>query len=455
MPYIFLNQLGEYGRENHAENINYIPEESKDSFLGSFIGNRERFQAQHYQNFIKYKKTDFARNNEGFSVINLINAPEDLPDTYFRRQLIYLIYSRIQNGEIKAIKDVSMRGNPETATISLKDLLGDEGITLYQYALQEEVNSPEYRLVVVNEAISHVEGNKTLQRPIMYVAGPSGCGKSYSSQFLSQYACDMLEKDPDNDSGNVFISIDGGIGRDVSQMRRLMILLSNVCGYTGVKDLYDYSNGIIAPIKNHLLEAAIDTPGVGIIIPETFSKLVIPFNSSSAMKRLNELEDSTLIFTRIKSEHYPSMRKTVKDMGDSRSWKSEGYYDLMDYDLNRASLKESKKYNPQYFENGRKGSYKAQKQYMNLHHSPKLLIECVYDLQYLKPEGDDWVPARYFEKEARPFSQRVYNDWHQTDRTVSLPAYAKAHPEPEMRFSSEAREALEENSPYVHKNLNM
>ncbi|KTD14934.1 Uncharacterised protein [Legionella israelensis] len=41
MPYIFLNQLGEYGRENHAENINYIPEESKDSFLDSFIGNRE------------------------------------------------------------------------------------------------------------------------------------------------------------------------------------------------------------------------------------------------------------------------------------------------------------------------------------------------------------------------------------------------------------------------------
>ncbi|WP_126339838.1 hypothetical protein [Legionella spiritensis] len=196
-----------------------------------------------------------------------------------------------------------------------------------------------------------------------------------------------------------------------------------------------------------MLEVAINSPNLGIIIPETFSKLVIPGKISGTMNELHGLENSTLIFTRIKSEHYPGMKKTVKDMGDSRSWKSEGHYDMFDYDLNRVSLKESKKYNAEYFENGRKGSFKAQQQYLSMRNSPRLLIECIYDLQYLKPEGDDWVPARYFEEGARPFSMRVYDYWLDSDRAISLPEFAQNYPEPEMRFSEEATNALNEYSP--------
>src|SRR5690606_34302890 len=104
-------------------------------------------------------------------------SPELLPGNYFRKQLIFLIYSRIHSGDIRVLDDIVIREiNPGKATVSLSKLLGKEGVELYKYALQEEVSSREYRLAVANDAISHIEGNKTMQRPIIYVAGPSGCG---------------------------------------------------------------------------------------------------------------------------------------------------------------------------------------------------------------------------------------------------------------------------------------
>jgi sigma54-dependent transcription regulator len=121
--------------------------------------------------------------------------------------------------------------SPETATISIEHLLGTEEysgkkmLELYQKALKEEVNSEGFRDAVFNASTNHVEGKSWEKRPAIIIGGPSGSGKSYAATGVLEALSVVLPRQAnDQHTGNDVTTIDGGIVREQSQMRKLMIL---------------------------------------------------------------------------------------------------------------------------------------------------------------------------------------------------------------------------------------
>ncbi|WP_131778848.1 hypothetical protein [Legionella bozemanae] len=349
--------------------------------------------------------------------------PNDSSDPqFFRKKLIKYIQTHpfpVFEGDPK-IRET----NPEEATIEMEKLLGKQGVHLYKLALQEEMCSREFRDAVVIKSTSHLDGPKWRERPVVIVAGPSASGKSYAAKAAINKANHFLEADFHDMSGNDVIAADGGIIREVSQMRKLVIQLANNQGYTGISDLYSKSNSLMDRIKDRVREAAFLTPGLGVVIPETFTSWVVSNKGKNMLKKIEDLSDTKHIFTRVEGHERSNFKKVVAFMGSRRAWKTKDFTE-QELDLNREGLSESKAYNSNAFFLGELGSKHAET-WFKKKSKDKLNMIITNDLILLKPDPDqlgNWIAAEANDEGARLFSESAYKQWQELSSKPDLIDY--------------------------------
>ncbi|EHL29500.1 hypothetical protein [Legionella drancourtii] len=393
-----------------------------------------QYQAHHKRKIASYKEAN------GISEDKRLFAAQK--PHYFRQQLIEYI-AQLAPPHFSGDEN-ERKTHPELATLKMEELLGPKGRMLYLLALEEEMHSREYRHAVVMRATTHYDGAKWKERPVVIVAGPSGCGKSFAAQSAVKTANRFLAADEHNMDGNNVIAADGGICREVSQMRKLVIQVANNQGYAGIKDLHAQSK-VLEEVKSRVQAAAFASPEVGVVIPETFSKWIDPTDPiKNFMKKIDKLSNTKLIFARVKGEQEEDVFNLIKQvlpgfnlmqqmlsrladnapstfqrivafMGSRRAWKVEGFTPTP-LDLNTKELTESKAYNWKGFLFGVVGSYLAE-QWFREHSKDKLSMIITNDLILLKRDPhsttETWLPAEENDKGARLFSRHAYEAWLQ------------------------------------------
>ncbi|KTD48765.1 hypothetical protein Lrub_1116 [Legionella rubrilucens] len=333
---------------------------------------------------------------------------------YFRKKLIAHIAA------IEAGKEPSYKGDahkravdPASATISMQDFLGKEGVKLYRLALEEELNSREYRNALFHASTDHYPGEKWAERPAIIVSGPSASGKTVATQAAVAQAARFLPKEKPLDySGNDVVAIDGGKAREVSQIRKLVIQAANHKGFSGIKDLHKQS-AILEKAKDSMREAVMKSD-LGFVIPETFSSWSIPFHKiHDLMKRIDALPGTKQLFSRVVGEEPSMFQKIVNFMGNRRAWKRSGFEEQLDLDLNERRISESKAYGAGGFSFGVKGSEKAET-WFKRHSKDKLSMTITNDLMLVRehpPDSDHWQKAEPGEPGVELVSQRVFHYW--------------------------------------------
>ncbi|MDR3501043.1 MAG: hypothetical protein P4L79_00495 [Legionella sp.] len=357
---------------------------------------------------------------------------------FFRQQLIEYIENH-KLPEFKSGTPDNRATDPESATINMKELLGEEGVKLYKLALEEEMNSKAFRYAVAEASTTHYEGPKwKKERPVVIVAGPSGCGKSHAAQNALKTANRFLPTDDQDMSGNNVIAADGGIVREVSQMRKLLVQVALNQGYTGIEDLHSKSK-VLEKTKRYVQAAAFATPDIGVVIPETFSKWVIPLSPiKGLMKRIDALENTKQIFTRVEGADEETFKRTVGFMGSRRAWKTKDFdkHQAIDLNISKDDICESKAYGANGFGAGKSGS-KSAENWFNKYSKDKLSMVITNDLLLLKPDPSNpkgpWLPAAKNDEGTTLISKSVYDKWLALPEVAQKPAlmdYYKEHAKP-------------------------
>ncbi|MFI4962907.1 MAG: hypothetical protein ACHP6H_03520, partial [Legionellales bacterium] len=99
--------------------------------------------------------------------------------------------------------------HPDDASASLEELLGKEGVVLYNLALEEEVNSKEFMNALFCKSTQKIEGATWLQRPVIFVAGVSASGKSFAVGLIFKMANRFISKGSSSEQGNYAVAVEG------------------------------------------------------------------------------------------------------------------------------------------------------------------------------------------------------------------------------------------------------
>ncbi len=311
----------------------------------------------------------------------------------------------------------SEKTSPEQDVVLLKDFLGGaKFLDLYHAAVAEERNSQAFRDAVFLASKKHYEGSKWLNRLVLWVGGPSASGKSYGADaVIKKLDSEIMQVDDLQQTGNDVIFIDGGIEREVSQMRQLVLQAAIKKGYAGIKDLHKHTElGIKGKIKQAALKA-----NLNIAIPSTFTRPL----AYKKTRLYDKLENTVQIF----SEVIPAkgmeagFSGVVERLGNTRAW-------LQDY-RSKATEKwkvminnlhigiESKSYNPAIFDRGTKMSRLARKYYMK-HSKDKIHVEIQNDLIFVHKKDGAWVRCEKGEVvTAVKTSARDFDRWENESAT--------------------------------------
>lgn len=351
---------------------------------------------------------------------------------YFRQKFLKHLEARmdkVPNYDYKKNADI-IKNNPEKATISMVDLLDSTGVKLYKMALKEEMNSKEYMNALLDHSteMEKFKDASWAKRPIVFVGGPSGGGKSFAATSVINAASKYIGKTKDGNGINKVISVDGGITREVSQMRKLLVKLANNKGYTAISDLHDKS-GALEKAKKRLFEYAINQPDAGMVIPETFSKFKLPGNYAKKMlERVLKEKNSQMIFTRVVGMDPDKFKEVVAIMGKSRAMKTKDFDTPSKLDLNSKPDCESKKYGASGFKYGVTGSESAEAYVAKLEENLINMI-VVNDLIAVQKIGDNnWTEKINYSHNGaiEKISARMFKAWRGLgENRPSLEEYTK------------------------------
>lgn len=290
---------------------------------------------------------------------------------------------------------------------SMKDLLGKEGIKLYEAACAEENNTKAFRDAVFLSSTESYGGPKWSERLVVWVGGPSASGKSFGTSGLINNL-----NDPDSDAlkrvegssiedKNHVVSIDGGKEREMSQMRQMVLQLGLAQGFSGVEDIESYSKNI--KTKGFIQKAVLADGKLNMVVPATFTD---PGGKHEGMmKDFSKEQGTTQIFAQVrgvpstdKVNGLDQFKQTVKKMGMSRAFRlklpdkiSKNIDKLKMVDLvkpnNRNIGVESKNYDPLIFDFGVKQSNAMRKTFEEMckkNEKPLNYYEITNDLVYVK-----------------------------------------------------------------------
>ncbi len=306
--------------------------------------------------------------------------------TYFRNKFIQYLE--------KKIKEFTEKSGPKEKTIqvSTEVLLGSDGLALYKLALEEEAHSRQYFNAVLESSKMTVDGKPWGETPPMIiVGGPSGSGKSYAARAITEHLATKIQKEKiapvsdleekvfdriPSDKQTTFLSIDGGITREVSEMRKLVIQYGEFIGKQAT-DFEDISKEKLKNIKDLIKEYAKVKTEWGIILPETFASAkkkkikeaqeIADSKEASVLENkeddshedeqdeLDELaktasglyqnekkSDRHIIFTRVTGEDEDNFKKIVETQAENRAFKSQGTITSFDLHLDSKKIPEWK-----------------------------------------------------------------------------------------------------------------
>lgn len=420
-----IGQIGHYS----AENSNQKAEDA--DFVSQRLTGKGTEKLQ--EGMLAYKlqyETKIERYKEKYSLSD-VNGENDINHRqFFREQFIQWVAAKNASEGNRYKGEPELRETkPDKATITMENLLDKQGKALYRLALEEEMNSSEYMNAVFRTSTSHFEGEKWAQRPVIIVAGPSGCGKSYAAQAAVEKTKQFLPKVDGEQSGNDVVAVDGGVAREVSQIRKLAIQLANNKGYTGIADLHAQSK-VLEPVKDRIREAAFATPTLGVVIPETFSSYTNPFDDKrKLLHRIINMEGTRAVFCRVDGETPSSFKNIVAFMGSRRAWKTSNFKE-QPLDLNNSEITESKAYGAGGFKFGQLGSKTAEEEFKK--NAKEDLCMLITNELLLKkeasPGSNQWLDASQDDKGAILVSRRIFDGWQQlsSDEKPTLQEYMKA-----------------------------
>ncbi|KTD65181.1 hypothetical protein Lsan_0856 [Legionella santicrucis] len=306
----------------------------------------------------RQRAEEFAKKINGYGVNTNFDSPKYFRELYWDHINVAF---RAEDNYIDPKKKKYFESNElEKAGTKLRHFLGDKQLEeLYKLALEEEMNSREYRNALFNRSINEIDGPKGDKKLLVFLGGASGSGKTSA---LKKLVNEVLEKQDlkDNAEGqekHYCTSLDGALAREVSQMRSITATCVEKKGYSGTIDLQK-SSDILDGVKNKLEKVAFAEDNLNIAIPETYSKIFsIPF----MIKYLTMLNtpNRIMVFGRVEAK-----KDAVAFMGTDRAYKnkSEPEYNNSNkcIDPNVKSDKEHKRYGSAGFIWGDLGSKIAQ-----------------------------------------------------------------------------------------------
>ncbi|AUH72328.1 hypothetical protein CAB17_09810 [Legionella sainthelensi] len=307
-----------------------------------------------YEKIHEQKVKEFAKKMNGFGVNTNFSSPKYFRELYWEHMNEIL---RAKDNYIDPKKKEYFDSNErEKAGTKLRNFLGDKQLEeLYKLALEEEMNSKEYRNALFNRSINEIDGPTGDKKLLVLLGGASGSGKSSALKVLVN---EVLEnQNLKGQETNFCTSLDGALAREVSQMRSITAACVEKKGYSGTIDLQKASD-ILDGVKNTLEKVAFAENNLNIAIPETFSKI---YSINFMMKYLNMLHtpDRIMVFGRVEAK-----KDAVAFMGTDRAYKDkaekEKDYSNQCIDPNAKSEKEHKRYNSAGFIWGDLGSKIAQ-----------------------------------------------------------------------------------------------
>lgn len=225
-------------------------------------------------------------------------------------------------GHQNEVTQATAEGQP----ISLKKLLDPAGVKLFKEALEEEVNSKEYRDAVFENSAMFFEGAPWDKRPVVTVAGPSASGKTTATEHVISENQVLFggkkesESSPNTSSHqNCVVSSDGGVVRETSQMRNLVIDFAISQGYNEIPNLQKETNSQLKSIKKHVKEAVLATKEIGLVEPITFANpleyLSLAVKKMKGFLGLEKDNNNCALFIDV----VPHDREAVKMQGEGRS----------------------------------------------------------------------------------------------------------------------------------------
>ena len=347
-------------------------------------------------------------------------TPKDAREDFIRFLGLKFLEENALNGVIA----------PRNKTITLKELLGNEGFRLYKKAIKEEGKSKAFRATVFSKALKYVEGQAWSKRLILWVGGPSSSGKTYSAMnvlnYLRKEKSNPLGADGNDESGNGVVFADGSFDREVSQMRQMVLQCALASGYKGISDLYQHSRPLW--VRGYLREAALASDNLSLVIPETFTR-------PGAIKEMAHYEslarenNFVQVFSEIKAPkskdkstqkiNVQRFKTAVKNMGEFRAWRTEPF-DASEIQMNNTNIGcESKRYEPGNFNWGRNLT-RAYKRLHKERSQDKLTLKITNDLMYLKKDNHgNWQACEFKDDVTGEISgqtllripARAYNAW--------------------------------------------
>ncbi len=407
---VWTGTFGKYLEENstdrHKEFVFASLENTWPKFLYQGISDYKAAKSEKINQY-------FINSNENISMI----AKEKSSPTFFRDRLIAYINRHPVTAYL--VQDPDIRStNPEHATITMEALLNQEGISLYKLAIEEERFSEEYVNAVFFKSTLEVPGATwDKKRPIITVAGPSSSGKSVAARAVLEKANLYIptKRDAsDSDTSqvtNYAVFSDGGIERELSQVRKIAIQLSLMNGYTGVSDLEKMSE-VKNKVKTCVFNEVKHSNTLGLVIPETFAGLK---KGIGELKKLQKDSRNVVIFSRVDGENPSIFKKVVAYLGTRRAFKSSGFDTDENNEIpyNKSGLPESKAYGAGGFRWGSRGSKKAEAQFI-ASQKDALGFIVTNDL-VLKKLGNSgqWVNGKQGDSDLVLVSNRVFQKWLQ------------------------------------------
>lgn len=215
-----------------------------------------------------YKGTE-KENRDGESAS--LKASTEAREDYKALMERYLAEGKFKKCDAALKRDGSYM-NSKQASVDIVALCNDpkDGKKLldaYKAAIEEEKNSSAFREAVFLKSLHVEEGPAWEKRLVLWIAGPSASGKSYAAKKAVLEMMQHLGHISEEKVNNYLLLIDGGVERDLSQVRKMMLGVAVHNGYSGLSDLHKHSK---MGVKSTLKEIG-DILGMHMGIPETFS----------------------------------------------------------------------------------------------------------------------------------------------------------------------------------------
>jgi hypothetical protein len=294
------------------------------------------------------------------------------------------------------MRDIPQKDNDTKPVTTMLELFGgdEELLELYHDAVAEERNSTEFRDAVFTKSAEKQDENPCPgQRLVMYVGGPSAAGKSFTRGAFVEKVKEMKKEEAEQSvsknqnsetplKDSYIVSVDGGIDREICQMRQIVLQSALAKGYAGIEDLQKNTN---TSVKKHVKNAAMaEGNHMHVVIPATFISGFVGF--VKMFNKLGNKNDVFQVFAEVRAdktgelkgkEATESFRQTIKYNGESRAYHlgKERPLKVQDIKMNNRELPcESKVYESKYFDHGVTFSKKAKAAFKKMASSKRSII---------------------------------------------------------------------------------